>query len=201
MQSEYWISELAALAGVSARTIRYYIQEGILPQPEIRGKYAVFTDEDRNRLKLIQRFKEAYLPLNRIRELLNELDDRQIVSLLEEFDQDPVSALSSLQALPVLKQPPGQPNPTLSLDKATFREGSAVEYIQQLRGKKQIHEESPSLYPYVFPSPADSSLPPTEEWQRLILAPGLELHVRQPVSPRLQQWIDQILRLVKQDKP
>jgi len=139
--------------------------------------------------------------LNRIRELLNELDDRQIVSLLEDFDQDPVSALSSLQALPVLKQPPGQPNPTLSLDKATFREGSAVEYIQQLRGKKQIHEESPSLYPYVFPSPADSSLPPTEEWQRLILAPGLELHVRQPVSPRLQQWIDQILRLVKQDKP
>jgi len=126
MQSEYWISELAALAGVSARTIRYYIQEGILPQPEIRGKYAVFTDEDRNRLKLIKRFKEAYLPLNRIRELLNELDDRQIVSLLEDFDQDPVSALSSLQALPVLKQPPGQPNPTLSLDKATFREGSAV---------------------------------------------------------------------------
>lgn len=201
MQSEYWISELAALAGVSARTIRYYIQEGILPQPEIRGKYAVFTDEDRNRLKLIKRFKEAYLPLNRIRELLDELDDRQIVSLLEEFDQDPVSALSSLQALPVLKQPPGQPNPPLSPANAAQKEGGALKYIHQLRGETQLHEEQPLLDYCLFTSPEDSSLPPTEEWQRLILAPGLELHVRQPVSPPLQQWIDQILRLVKQDKP
>ena len=39
-QDKYWISDLAAVADVSRRTIRYYIQEGLLPQPKIRGKYA-----------------------------------------------------------------------------------------------------------------------------------------------------------------
>ena len=60
IRAEYWISELAALAGVSTRTIRYYIDEGLLPQPEIRGKYAVFTDEYMHRLKLIKYLKTIF---------------------------------------------------------------------------------------------------------------------------------------------
>lgn len=195
--SEYWISELAELADVSPRTIRYYVQEGILPQPEIRGKYAVFTDEDRNRLKLIKRLKEAYLPLNRIRELLEALDDRMIVALLAEFDQDPVSALSSLQALPVFNPPPVQSAPALSPEESAVREENALDYIYRVRDQHQLREAEPSLLKCVSAPSAESTAPATEEWQHLTLAPGLELHVRQPVPSSLQPLIDRILHLAK----
>ena len=198
-RSEYWISELAALADVSPRTIRYYVQEGILPQPEIRGKYAVFTDEDRNRLELVKRLKEAYLPLNRIRELLEALDDRKIVALLAEFDQDPVSALSSLQALPVFNPLTVEYAPALSPEESAGMKENALDYIYQVRDRQQLREAGPSRFQRFSAQPAEDTAPATEQWQHLILAPGLELHIRQPVSSSLQPLIDRILQLAKPD--
>ena len=60
MLEEFWISELADRTGVSTRTIRYYIEEGLLPQPEVRGKYAVFTTEYLLRLRLIKILKPGF---------------------------------------------------------------------------------------------------------------------------------------------
>ena len=59
LQVEYWISELADKTGVSNRTIRYYVEEGLLPQPEVRGKYAIFTDDYLHRLELIKALKDC----------------------------------------------------------------------------------------------------------------------------------------------
>ena len=36
------IGELADAAGVTVRTIRYYINEGILPTPELQGRYTLY---------------------------------------------------------------------------------------------------------------------------------------------------------------
>jgi DNA-binding transcriptional MerR regulator len=195
LQSEYWISELAGLSGVSTRTIRYYIQEGLLPQPEIRGKYAVFTDEYMHRLHLIRRLKDAYLPLNRIRDLLDALDDNRIVPLLEKFESDPVAALSDLQALPVFNQPAPE-----SLELNSPAKDSALHYIQNLRSPRRTVEEAPKP---LFINKMNASVTPhtSEDWQRISLAPGVELHVRQPVRPRLQHLIDQVIELFKQHNP
>jgi len=195
LQSEYWISELAALSGVSTRTIRYYIQEGLLPQPEIRGKYAVFTDEYMHRLRLIKYLKDAYLPLNKIRELLNSLTESQVMPLLNEFERDPVNALASLQALPVFDQ--GAPNALYS----EMKENRALHYIQQVRGERSIREERVELN-RPQPKRGEPANRPTtgEEWQRVVLAPGVELHLRQPVSARAQRLIDQLLDLARNFK-
>lgn len=191
LQSEYWISELAALSGVSTRTIRYYIQEGLLPQPEIRGKYAVFTDEYMHRLNLIKRLKDAYLPLNRIRAVLDALDDNQIVPLLHEFDADPVAALAGLQALPVFNQ-----GAAVNLELNSPVKGSAMEYIQNLRAPKVAAEPAPRPM-FLMSQPDTSAARASEEWQRVRLAPGLELHIRQPVKAHLQPLIDQVIDLFK----
>ena len=195
LQSEYWISELAALSGVSTRTIRYYIQEGLLPQPEIRGKYAVFTDEYMHRLNLIKRLKDAYLPLNRIREVLDALADDQIVPLLKEFDRDPVSALSGLQALPVFDQT----SPGL-LELNSPLKDSALHYIQNLRSPMNTAEAAPPKR-FLIPQTTNFTARAGEEWQRIKLAHGLELHVRQPVRPHIQQLVDQVIELVQQQNP
>ena len=187
--SEYWISELASLSDVSIRTIRYYIAEGLLPPPDIRGRYAVFTDEYMHRLNLIKRLKDAYLPLNRIREVLNALDDSQIVPLLHEFDTDPVAALAGLQALPVFN-PDAQPN--LELNRPPLN--SALQYIQSLRAPGVADSRAPERQ-YPMTRPSRNADHPGEAWQRIQLAPGLELHVRQPVHANLQLLIDQIIKL------
>jgi DNA-binding transcriptional MerR regulator len=190
IKSEYWISELAALTGVSTRTIRYYIQEGLLPQPEIRGKYAVFTDEYMHRLRLIKYLKDAYLPLNKIKDLLDSLPESEVVPLLNKFEVDPVSALSSLQALPVFNQE--SPNALYP----EMAENQALKYIQQVRANRPIREERIELN-RSMPKPAEPAKrsPTGEEWRRVVLAPGVELHIRQPVSARAQRLIDRLIDL------
>src|SRR5262245_17299404 len=78
----YTISELAESAGTTPRTVRYYTAEGLLPPPDARGRFAVYSDEHLDRLRLIGRLKEAYLPLNAIREQVASLTHPQVRELL-----------------------------------------------------------------------------------------------------------------------
>jgi DNA-binding transcriptional MerR regulator len=69
-QREYSISELAEAAGVSTRTIRYYVSEGLLPPPVGSGPNSRYTDVHRRQLGIIGRLKAQYLPLREIRRRL-----------------------------------------------------------------------------------------------------------------------------------
>lgn len=82
--STYSIGELAAAAEVTPRTIRYYTAEGLLPAPEVRGKYAVYSQEHLERLRLIAQLKAAYLPLGVIKERLAALDAAQVRQALAQ---------------------------------------------------------------------------------------------------------------------
>ena len=78
----YTLQELADAAGVSPRTVRYYIAEGLLPPPEPAGHRTSYTGAHLLRLNLIGLLKEAYLPLKEIRTRLAELRDRDLESAL-----------------------------------------------------------------------------------------------------------------------
>jgi DNA-binding transcriptional MerR regulator len=69
-EREYSISELAEAAGVSTRTIRYYVSEGLLPPPVGSGPNSRYTDLHRRQLGIIGRLKAQYLPLREIRRRL-----------------------------------------------------------------------------------------------------------------------------------
>ena len=60
------IGELAKLTGTTPRTIRYYVQRGLLPAPEFRGKDTTYGDEHLRRLRAIKRMQEARVPLEEI---------------------------------------------------------------------------------------------------------------------------------------
>jgi len=64
------IGELAARSGVTVRTIHYYIEEGLLPSPPLRGKYGDFGESYLSRLQLIRRLKEERLSIPAIRQRL-----------------------------------------------------------------------------------------------------------------------------------
>ena len=81
------LGELTETARVSVRTIRYYIAEGLLPPPEGTGPGSAYTRGHLDRLRLIQRLKEAYLPLKEIRRRLSGLGDDDVGRLLADEDQ------------------------------------------------------------------------------------------------------------------
>lgn len=71
--SRYTSAELAARAGVSERTVRYYVAEGLLPPPASVGRGAHFGEGHLVRLRLIRAIQQAGNSLDAIREYLAEL--------------------------------------------------------------------------------------------------------------------------------
>jgi DNA-binding transcriptional MerR regulator len=70
------ISELAAAAGVPVATVRHYLREGLLPEPEKTSRnMAYYPPQLVERIQLIKQLQEErYLPLKVIRELLESGD-------------------------------------------------------------------------------------------------------------------------------
>ena len=69
---DYKVSELADKAGVTKRTIHYYISKGLLLPPEGSGVNSLYNDEHLQRILLIKKLQAEYMPLNKIREYILE---------------------------------------------------------------------------------------------------------------------------------
>lgn len=69
---KYKVSELAEKAGVTKRTIHYYISKGLLLPPEGTGINSLYNDEHLERILLIKKLQAEYVPLNKIREYILE---------------------------------------------------------------------------------------------------------------------------------
>ncbi|MGK3991563.1 helix-turn-helix domain-containing protein [Sorangium sp. So ce136] len=62
----YKLDDLAGEAGVAPRTVRYYVQRGLLPAPEFRGKDTAYGREHLARLRAIKALQQAHWPLEEI---------------------------------------------------------------------------------------------------------------------------------------
>lgn len=105
--ASYAISDLAEKSGISVRTLRYYLAQGLLPAPVRKGRLTRYPQSTLQRLLLLKRLRAAHMPLADIRERLDAMPD-------EEF-RDPVLrgierqlALSVGRDLPPATQPPDE---------------------------------------------------------------------------------------------
>ena len=69
-QERLSIDEIASLTGLTARTVRYYIQQGLVSRPEGAKRGAYYERRHVEQLLLIRRWTDAGLSLDRVRELL-----------------------------------------------------------------------------------------------------------------------------------
>lgn len=87
--ARYTIDELAALAGVTRRTVRYYVSRGLLPAPEGLGRGAHYHDGHLARLMMIRDRQMAGEPLARIEAELSgnspELSDLRAEASMETW--------------------------------------------------------------------------------------------------------------------
>ncbi len=78
----YSIADLERETETSARTIRYYVSEGILPPAYGRGPSATYDLGHLLRLQMIGRLKRDGLSLGDIRARLEQMTDDEIAGLL-----------------------------------------------------------------------------------------------------------------------
>jgi DNA-binding transcriptional MerR regulator len=76
----YNVDTLAKKAGVTRRTIHYYVQRGLLPRPHGGGRGFYYTEAHLQRLKLIQKWREQGVPLENMKEFLSGASSRPIPS-------------------------------------------------------------------------------------------------------------------------
>lgn len=157
----YRLAELADITGVTQRTIRFYIAEGLLPPPEGAGPAAVYTAAHRDRLALINGLKERYLPLREIRRRLATLTEPEVRAELQQIAAAPPPAPAAT--------PPIAGNALAYLDDVLSR----GQRVPPAAGRPAAG--MPPATPYPKPS---AIAPAREHWERITLADGVELHVR-----------------------
>lgn len=88
----YRVDALAAKAGVSVDTVRFYQGKGLLPQPEREGRVAWYSDAHLDRLRRVRDLKDKGFTLESIRTLLQgDIDpaDRALVEAVMTTDATP----------------------------------------------------------------------------------------------------------------
>ncbi|MCP3102165.1 MerR family transcriptional regulator [Myxococcus sp. K15C18031901] len=114
-QSEWKLAELASEVGVSPRTVRYYVQRGLLPAPPFRGPDTVYGEEHLIRLKAIRVLQARFLPLDAIQVELTRLSLEELRKLGESevTPTPPAVAPPPSEESPPMAPPAVGPRPTV----------------------------------------------------------------------------------------
>jgi DNA-binding transcriptional MerR regulator len=79
---EYTVNKLAKIAGVSARTLRYYDERGLLPtRRNSSNGYRIYGQEDIDRLQQIMFYRELGIAWDEIARILSEPNFEPLVAL------------------------------------------------------------------------------------------------------------------------
>jgi DNA-binding transcriptional MerR regulator len=104
------IGEIARRTGMTARTIRYYEDIGLLASVRrVEGGRRVYTEDDIRRLKFVSRLKVLGLTLEEMKELedlylTHRSNDRVLPHLLELLDRHLAAIEARIEQLTVLKR-------------------------------------------------------------------------------------------------
>lgn len=172
----YTLTELAGLAGVTPRTVRYYISQGLLAVDASPGPGPKYDDAHLARLRLIKHLQAEHQPLAEIRRRLEGLPDVEVLALAKA-------------------DPPAPPD-------------SALEYIRSLTAPSNAVREAPALLSRAYmpdPTLLTDTTPPSEpatrlersQWERIELAPDIELHVRRPLTRQTAKQLDRLIQIAR----
>lgn len=86
MKNHLTIGQVAETVGIPAKTVRYYEDIKLLPPAKrMDNKYREYSEEDIARLRLIKQARALGLPLNEVKELVEECLDESCEHLQASF--------------------------------------------------------------------------------------------------------------------
>jgi DNA-binding transcriptional MerR regulator len=215
----YTLPELADLAGVSVRTVRYYQLQGLLAAPGVRGGRGRYGDTDLARLRLIRRLQREHLPLAEIRTRLASLSDVEIEMLLGAADSEPTPAAPADSALDYIRAVLGTSHPVPEVDLARSpaslaaarraatlpaAAASAPSTDSIPVAPNELAERVPEMnrLAYRRAAEAHAASPPDQphqiersQWERIVLATDVELHVRRPLPRSVAKQVDRLITI------
>ncbi len=192
-EPRYSLNELTDEAGVSVRTVRYYIAEGLLPPPVTVGPRSSYTRAHLDRLRLIDRLKTSYLPLKEIRRRLTALNDEEVRRLVEAETPSPPPAKAA--------------TPQAMRESAARPPDSAASYIARLMHRSPpAAPAAPAAAPHRVEHQADefefaTLMEPVEEtmvpeevgttsWRRIPVGDDAELLIREEAYQRKRDRVE-----------
>jgi DNA-binding transcriptional MerR regulator len=185
-QDDLDLSELATAAGVTPRTVRYYVQQGLLPSPGTRGPGTRYDRTLLDRLHLIRRLQKLHWPLSKIRDRLESLDDEGVQEALREQVEYPPSGGMSDSALKYVRgllEKEGGPNP------AEAQPAAAARFMGRVFGSRAPQAGGPQ---------SKRGLQVTKSnWERIRLTNDVELNIRRPLSREDNKRVDRLLEAAK----
>lgn len=178
--SGYAIAEIASLAGVTPRTIRYYVSVGLIPPPEQAGRGARYDEDHLRRIRLIRRLQDQHLPLSAIRSRITTLSEEEVAATLATADSQPVgTALDYIRSLttapPRWVASPSQP------------------YLEEPAAPAPAHS-----LPIPGPTPSAAAKPVAAMWERIPLTTDVELHVRRPLGRTANRRVERLITIARE---
>ena len=199
------LNELSAAAGVTPRTIRYYVQQGLLPSPGTRGPGTRYERGHLDRLQLIRRLQRQHLPLAEIRKRLEALDDNGVRDALAVTPEqttgssalDYVRELLARQAARTVDEGEYRAWPTVSAAAQSPAPGDAARKgyggsVFSAMFSRVRPPESAEVAQAV-----QSSRSTRSTWEHIPLAPDVELHVRRPLSREQNRQVERLLEVAR----
>lgn len=178
----YDLETLTRLAGVTRRTVHYYIQQGLLPPAGVSGPGPKYDRRHLLRLKLIRRLRDEHLPLAEINLRLKQVTDedleRLFAGLAAETSPDPAA-----------------PPHIVSRGNQPVRE-NALDYIHRVLERSGSPPADPAWMAESLRRTARQIQSPVgwdkSQWERIVLTPDVEIHIRRP-SRLSRKAIDRLL--------
>jgi DNA-binding transcriptional MerR regulator len=185
-ERQYTLQELATIAGVSIRTVRYYIGEGLLPAPVGAGPQSHYTSSHLIRLRAIGLLKDRYLPLKEIRRALAGLDDAAVERLIADLEE-PGSVDSPVNEVAEAKREYWLPAAAPRISEDSGPAYDALSYIDSVleRGRSSLGRRRGSARR----ERQDTSLEGAS-WRKIEIADGVELLVRDDIVRRRRDRIE-----------
>jgi DNA-binding transcriptional MerR regulator len=215
--SEHTISELSALSGLSVRTIRYYLAQGLIPSAGMEGPATRYPEATLARLRLISRLRDAHLPLAEIRKQLLALSDDQAIALAgTPAEPEPAgSALDYVRAVlggsrtEVSPSPPAMRAPGVfatPLNSAGMPRVARPELAGAPAGlpAPSLPAAPAAPVPAAAAADAPTSAPgeaafgQRSQWERVAITDDIELHVRRPLSRRDNRLVERLVAFARQ---
>jgi len=225
----YSLADLCDLADVTPRTVRYYISQGLLRSPGTSGPGARYDDGHLARLRLVRRLQREHLPLAEIRARLAALSDEEAIVEAEGPAELPVdSALDYVRGVlgsRTLRTPPNAPaaaapnapsapaaparseSRQLASTPPTANPAASPLLLRRVERSERVDDATTTPDEAATTAPVIPEPPGAErsQWERFVLAPDVELHVRRPLTRSQNRAVARLLeaarQLLEEDQP
>lgn len=186
--AEFDLKTLCEKADVTPRTVHFYVQQGLLPPASSPGPGAKYHEGHVSRLRLIRLLQKQHLPLAEIAKRLKPLTDAQVDTLLAEAKAQRAAPRGS--ALDYIREVLASPQTS---------DGLVARRTPDARMHLSLPGSPASSARVGAVEPGEASLPfsSRSQWERFVLADGIELHVRRPLTREQQRKLDRLMNAAR----